>query len=250
MPNLVKSICLVILVTLCRPAICQEFVPLNAYKTVIRDTLKHKPVYYRQTVENSDSLFISKTFDRAGNLTNTTSVWLKKEKKDQVPIRSRSVTYSSSGDTLQLTVSDLLEKRETIQHFEKGILFSEVHRENSYFISGWEITAAGDTIPLTYHRFATRLNNQEELNSLIKTNLVYPSKARRKGTEGYLNIVLTIDKDGNLKEMAIGNPEFEPLFETEARRVLKNFNWDFSPQEDRDGTYVEGVLILPIRFRM
>ncbi|WP_035456900.1 energy transducer TonB [Algoriphagus terrigena] len=245
-----KILSLILLFILCQIAICQDIVPLNKYGYAITDTLTYKPVLYQHTVENSDSLFSTKNYDTAGVLISTRQVWMTKEKKRKIPTRSYAVQFSPSGDTTGVEIRDLVDEKDTIQFFEEGILFAEVYREKSLFTSGWEITASKDTVPLPNNRFTSQLNNQEELYSRLKENLSYPPKARRRGIEGSLIVVLEIDKEGKVKEMIIGNPEFEPLFEAEVRRVLDGFQWDFSPKEARDGTHEEGFLILPVRFIM
>lgn len=246
-----KFIILILLIAFAQSANCQQVVPKNTHSFAITDTVKYKPVYFSHIIEDSDSLYIYKTYDTIGKLISIGRTWLTKEKKRKVPVKMQSITFSPTGDTLQMRVSDLLEKSERIYHYDEGILFSEVYRENSYFVSGWEITPHDNKkIPLVEHRFVPRLKNNNELDTLLKENMKYPKLARRKGIEGYIYMILKVDNEGYLKDMEVGNPEFEPLFETEALRVLANFNWEFEPQEDRFGNPVEGILVLPILFRM
>ncbi len=224
---------------------------MNAHKFYITDTLKYKPTFYGQLIEDSDSLYIHNTFDTLGNLSSISRTSLVKVKKRRVPVKTQSVSLTPSGDTLHMKVSDLLEKNERYYYYDEGILFSEVYMENSYFVSGWEILPnSSQKTPLDEHRFAPRLINIDELSVLIKENLKYPKLARRKGIEGTIYMILTIDAEGKVKDMEVGNPEFEPLFATEAIRVLANFEWDFEPKEDRLGNPVEGVAVQPIQFKL
>ena len=117
-------------------ASCQELEPLNTHKFSIKDTVKYKPAFYGQVIEDSDSLYMYKTYDTLGRLISRSCTSLIKEKKRQVPVKTQSILFSISGDTLQMRISDLLEKNETIYHYDEGILFSEIYRENSYFVSG------------------------------------------------------------------------------------------------------------------
>ncbi|WP_175499762.1 energy transducer TonB [Algoriphagus aquimarinus] len=246
-----KYLVLIFLIAFIQYANCQELVPLNAHKFSITDTLKYKPTFYRQLIEDSDSLYSYKTFDTLGNLSSISRTWLVKEKKRKVPVKTQSVLFSPSGDTLQMRVIDLLEKNEGFYHYEEGILFSEVYLENSYFVSGWEIPPnSSQKTSLDEHRFVPRLMNSDKLGVWLKENMKYPKLARRKGIEGTIYMILTIDSEGKVKEMEVGNPEFEPLFATEALRVLANFNWDFEPKEDRLGNPVEGIAVQPILFKL
>ncbi|SMP36531.1 TonB family C-terminal domain-containing protein [Algoriphagus winogradskyi] len=246
-----KYIILFFLMAFIQNANCQELVPLNAHKFSIKDTLKYKPSFYGQITEDSDSLYSFKTFDTLGNLSSISRTWLVKEKKHKVPVKTQSVSFSNSGDTLQMSVIDLLEQNERIFHYDEGVIFSEVYREKSYFISGWEISPEGNKkLSLDEHRFTPRLMNIDELGIWLRENMKYPKLARRKGIEGTIYMILTVDSEGNVKEMEVGNPEFEPLFATEALRVLANFEWDFEPKEDRLGNPVEGIAVQPILFKM
>lgn len=245
-----RFIILILTISFSLSANCQQVAPLNAHKFEITDTIKYKPVFYRHVIEDSDSSYYSATYDSMGNLSDISYTWLIKVNKRKVPTQQISVTFTSSGDTLMRKARDLGERTERIHRYDKGILFSEVYREDSYFVSGWEITPDGNKIPLTQDRFAPRLKNNDELGIWLDRNMKYPKLARRKGIEGYIYMILTVDPEGHLKAMEVGNPEFEPLFEAEALRVLASFNWDFEPEEDRFGNPVEGILSLPILFRM
>src|SRR5690606_18258455 len=67
-------------------------------------------------------------------------------------------------------------------------------------------------------------------NQYLANNMVYPKVARRKGQEGLVYIWFLLDKEGNIQDPEIMNPEqVYPLLAEEALRVIKKYPHRWTP---------------------
>lgn len=68
----------------------------------------------------------------------------------------------------------------------------------------------------------------EELYPLFKADPVYPRRAKRSNTQGWVNIAFTINVQGRVEDIEILAAEPEGLFDTSSINAVKK--WQFKPQ--------------------
>lgn len=74
---------------------------------------------------------------------------------------------------------------------------------------------------------------------------------RRFEIEGVVYFAIYVDAAGNLTNIEVANPEaVDPLLQKEESRVVMDYQLVIENQEDRSGQAVDGILMLPIRFRL
>ena len=76
---------------------------------------------------------------------------------------------------------------------------------------------------------------------------VYPSRARREGTEGYVDLRITVSKAGDVKDVQVSGAEPKGLFDDAAVTAAKR--WKIEPKKI-DGETYEQLLAVKLRFRL
>ena len=88
----------------------------------------------------------------------------------------------------------------------------------------------------------------QQINSHIAKNLIYPTLAREHNIQGRVTVVFIIDKEGNVTNVRARGPREGNLLEEEAIRIVKLLP-QFKPGTQR-GKTVNVSFALPIMFKL
>ena len=97
------------------------------------------------------------------------------------------------------------------------------------------------TSPAYFH------GGQEKLNQHINANLIYPTVALENDYTGEVNVVFTVDKYGNVKDIYTDGSEVHESLTEEAIRVIKSTSGQWVPAQ-KGMTKVNMIFSVPIKF--
>ncbi|WP_051160113.1 energy transducer TonB [Cyclobacterium qasimii] len=226
----------------------QEFSYLNRFLFPISDTTKYQAKYYQQSFENQDSLV-------AGIYTLDHSIYSKKtvcfdEEKEET--LSKTFLYDSLGNVKSYREKDFVLAYE----FEIGFYPNGIVKSRRVSKSGEEEKVeffdekGNPTAPPAALEgvMPTPYGGMVGWNNYLAENLEFPLKAlyRRKG--GTVYIYFWLDKEGNIVNPEIMNPEqVYPSLAEEALRVVRDYPHQWTPAQ-KDGENISIAMRTPIRF--
>ena len=76
----------------------------------------------------------------------------------------------------------------------------------------------------------------------------YPRAARRLGQEGVVEVLVSVDAQGQPSAVRVLHSSGFPLLDEAARVAVEG--WRFHPAHDAEGRAVAGELVVPLRFRL
>ncbi len=85
------------------------------------------------------------------------------------------------------------------------------------------------------------------LTPMVQIKPLYPSKAKRMGTEGYVTVELDVDASGHVTAMKILKSVPEGVFNKSVKKALRK--WKFRPKSI-DGTPVAQKGVLTLKFNL
>ncbi len=140
------------------------------------------------------------------------------------------------------------EKHGNFQTFyPDGRLLRDDFFENGELVEGHCYSPEGD--PVDYFPYVIMPEfpgGHTALKRFVDKELKYPQEARKKGIEGTVIVLFTVDENGKVKDPEIVNGDLE-YFNEEALRVVREFP-DWIPGKV-DGTLSSVQVSLPIDFR-
>lgn len=86
-----------------------------------------------------------------------------------------------------------------------------------------------------------------ELTPMIQIQPIYPSRAKRMGTQGYVKVQLKVDATGNVKSIKIIKSVPHGVFDRAVKRALKR--WKFRPKTV-DGKTISQVGSITLNFTL
>lgn len=226
----------------------QEFSYLNKFRFPISDTTKYQAKYYQQSFDNQDSLVVGVyTLDHA--IFSKKTMFFDEEKNETL---SKIFFYDSLGNVESYREIDSVLDYE----FEIGFYPNGIMRSKKVSRSGKEVKAeyfdemGNPTDFPEALRGVMPIPYEGELgwNKYLAKNIKFPLNAlyRRKG--GTVWIYFHLDKEGNIVNPEIMNPEeVYPSLAEEALRVVKDYPHKWTPAQ-KDGESVPIAMRVPIRF--
>jgi hypothetical protein len=226
----------------------QEFSYLNRFRFPISDTTKYQAKYYQQSFENQDSL-VAGIYTLDHTLYSKRIVYFDEEKEETL---RKIFLYDSLGKVESYWEKDFVLDYE----FKIGYYPNSVMKSKRVYMSGEEVkaeffdemgnpTAPPATLegvmPIPY-------GGQEGWNNYLAENMEFPLNAlyRRKG--GTVWIYFQLDKEGNIVNPEIMNPEeVYPSLAEEALRVVRDYPHQWTPAQ-KDGENIPIAMRTPIRF--
>jgi TonB family protein len=133
-------------------------------------------------------------------------------------------------------------------YYPDGLLLRDDFFENGELVEGHCYSPRGEPVEYFPYVLMPRFpGGQAALRRFVEKELKYPQEARKKGIEGSVIVLFTIDETGNVKDPAVVNGDME-YFNNEALRVVGKFpRW--TPGEV-DGIPSPVQVSIPIEFRL
>jgi TonB family protein len=133
-------------------------------------------------------------------------------------------------------------------YYPGGQLLRDDFFENGELVEGHCYSPQGE--PLEYFPYVLMPSfpgGQAALRRFVEKELKYPQEARRRGMEGSVIVLFTVDETGNVKDPTVVNGDMD-YFNNEALRVVGKFpRW--TPGEV-DGVPSPVQVSIPIEFRL
>lgn len=107
------------------------------------------------------------------------------------------------------------------------------------------------TLPMMVDRTFAGVFPEDQLDlpltALFRAQPVYPIQARRRGTEGWVKVLLTVDEKGNVAKTVILDAEPAGIFEKSVKRCISR--WRYKPGTV-DGVPVKAKIETTIQFKL
>jgi TonB family protein len=133
-------------------------------------------------------------------------------------------------------------------YYENGQLLRNDLYENGHLVEGNCYTPNGEpTEYFPYILMPQFRDGRSGLRKFVERELRYPSEAKRKGDEGYVIVIFTVDEQGYVKDPQIVNGD-KDYFNKEALRVVSLFP-QWTPGEV-DGIPSPVQVTVPIEFHL
>lgn len=226
----------------------QEFSYLNKFRYPISDTTKHQPKYYQQSFDNQDSL-VAGIYTLDHTFVSKKIIFFDEEKKETL---RKVFFYDSLGNVeTYREIDSVLDYEFEIGFYPNGIVRSK------------KVSKAGEEVKAEYF---DEMGNPTDLpdplkgvmpipyggkigwNNYLAKNAEFPLNAlyRRKG--GTVYIYFHLDKEGNIINPEIMNPEqVYPSLAEEALRLVRDYPHKWTPAQ-KDGENIPIAMRVPIRF--
>jgi hypothetical protein len=228
----------------------QEFSYLNRFLFPISDTTEYQAKYYQQSFDNQDSLV-------AGIYTLHHTIYRKKigyfdEEKEET--LRKTFLYDSLGNVESYWEEDfVLDYEFKIGFYPNGTLKSrKVSRsgeevKTEFFDEMGNPTgppvALEGVMPIPYGGIVG-------WDSYLDENLEFPLKALYRKKGGTVYIYFHLDKEGNIVNPEIMNPEqVYPSLAEEGLRVVRDYPHQWTPAQ-KDGENISIAMHIPIVFTM
>ncbi len=133
-------------------------------------------------------------------------------------------------------------------YYPNGQMTRNDFYENGRMVDGQCFSPEGDPVDyFPYILMPSFPGGQGDLRRFVEKELKYPSEARKKGIEGVVIVLFTVDEEGKVRDPRIVNGDRE-FFNTEALRVVNKFpRW--IPGEV-DGVPSPVQVSVPVEFRL
>ncbi|MCK4749381.1 MAG: TonB family protein, partial [Bacteroidales bacterium] len=133
-------------------------------------------------------------------------------------------------------------------YYPNGQMTRDDYYENGQLIEGHCYSAEGDPVEyFPYVLMPVFPDGPRGMRRFVEKELKYPQGAKRKGIEGAVIILFTIDEEGSVKDPRVVNGDRE-YFNEEALRIVRQFpRW--IPGEV-DGIPSPIQVSVPIEFRL
>lgn len=226
----------------------QEFSYLNKFRFPISDTTKYQAKYYQQSFDNQDSLVVGVyTLDHA--IFSKKTIFFDEEKNEAL---SKVFFYDSLGNVeTYREIDSVLDYEFEIGFYPNGIMRSKKVSRSGKEVKAEYFDEMGNPTDLPEAlRGVMPIPYEGELgwNKYLAKNIKFPLNAlyRRKG--GTVWIYFHLDKEGNIVNPEIMNPEeVYPSLAEEALRVVKDYPHKWTPAQ-QDGENIPIAMRIPIRF--
>lgn len=223
----------------------QEFTYLNKFRYPISDTTRYEPKYYQQSFDNQDSL-VAGIYTLDHTIFNKKIVYFDEEKKETL---SKIFFYDSLGNVETYREKDfVLDYEFTIGFYPDGIVRSRKVSRSGEEVKAEFFDEMGNPTDPPKGVMPIPFGGKVGWNNYLDKNLEFPLNAlyRRKG--GTVWIYFRLDKEGNIVNPEIMNPEqVYPSLAEEALRVIKAYPHKWTPAQE-DGENIPIFMRVPIRF--
>ena len=159
--------------------------------------------------------------------------------------------YDSLGKLNSKTIKNLDAKNMITYYIESDTIRGEVVSVGN---SQLTITRSAESKPYQsmWNDFEPRPKiSKEEWYKFLATNLNYPTHPTRPKQEGTVYIALLIDKEGEILEKEVANPENIPeVLAREALRVINRYQGGFFSALNTDTQHSTQWTYIPIRFSL
>ncbi|WP_162418447.1 energy transducer TonB [Cyclobacterium roseum] len=223
----------------------QEFSYLNKFRYPILDTTKHHPKYYQQSFDNQDSL-VAGIYTLDHTIVSKKIVFFDEEKKETL---RKVFFYDSLGNVeTYREIDSVLDYEFTIGFYPNGIVRSRKVSRSGEEVKAEFFDEMGNPTDPPKGVMPIPYGGKVGWNNYLDKNLEFPLNAlyRRKG--GTVYIYFHLDKEGNIINPEIMNPEqVYPSLAEEALRVVRDYPHKWTPAQE-DGENIPIAMRVPIRF--
>lgn len=245
--SILKVLVLALTLLQSKTAHAQELAFLNKFYFPISDTTKFQPKFYQQSLDRRDSLIVGiYTMDHM--LAMRKVVYYDKDKKEI----SRKEFHYDSLERLErfIEFNKAMDYENRVEFYPEGRVKSKRLSRDGQNLKIECFDEMGNFESCPIEATPIPYKGAKGWYSYLMSSLRFPEKARRTERSGTVYIYFEVDKEGNIANPEIMNPEeVFPSLAKEALRVVNSYPHKWLPGE-KDGEAVSTFLSLPISFKV
>ena len=223
----------------------QDFTYLNKFYFPIKDTNKFQPKFYQQSLERKDSLIVG-IYTMDHKLAVKKVVYYDKDKKEI----SRNEFHYDSLVRLEtyIEIDRTMNYENRVEFYPEGRVKSKRLSRDGQAVKIECYDELGNFKFCPIEATPVPYKGAHGWKKYLMSSLRFPENARRNARSGTVHIYFEVDRDGNIANPEIMNPEeVYPSLAKEALRVVKSYPYKWLPGE-KDGEAVSTFLSLPVSF--